>query len=157
MKKAFTLTELIFTVVIIGIMTSVGLSFFKTNYLLNDVEYIAVKIKKAQFMATGYQHNDFGSQNSTPDYQNGCIKMDKSSLEENATNKHQVNYKVHVDIEVVDGGSDILCFDAKGRPHVDDFTTASLINTQKQFKFSYNGDIKYINIEPITGYVIITN
>ena len=156
MRKAFTFIELIFVIVIIGIMTSLGLSAFKTNYLLNDVEFIASKIKEAQFLGTGYEHNGFGSQNSTPDYNAGCIKVEKTSLEENATNKKEVNYKLHVEIEVVDGGSDILCFDSKGRPHMDDFTTSSLITTQKQFKFSYNGKIKYITIEPITGYAIIS-
>ena len=87
MRKAFTFIELIFVIVIIGIMTSLGLSAFKTNYLLNDVEFIASKIKEAQFLGTGYEHNGFGSQNLTPDYNAGCIKVEKTSLEENATNK----------------------------------------------------------------------
>ena len=157
MKKAFTFMELIFVIVIIGVMTTLGLSAFKTNYLFNDVEFIASKIKHVQFLGIGYEHNDFGVQESTPDYQSGCIKIEKTALEESATKKNKLNYKLHVDIEVVDGGSDILCFDSKGRPHMDDFTTSSLITTQKQFKFSYNGKIKYITIEPITGYAIITD
>jgi len=48
-KKAFTLIELVFVIVIIGIITGVGLNSFKTNYLLNDTNFIALKLKMLSF------------------------------------------------------------------------------------------------------------
>ncbi len=154
--RAFTLIELIFVIVIIGILAGIGITSFKPKYLLDDVNFIQSKIKEAQFLGIGYEHNNFGSEETTPDYNNGCIKIDKESLDEDSNNTNEVSYHLHVAITVEGDGSDILCFDSKGRPHIDDFTKANLITKQKIFRFEYRGKERNITIEPITGFTILS-
>jgi prepilin-type N-terminal cleavage/methylation domain-containing protein len=155
-KKAFTLIELIFVIIIIGTLTSVGLSSFKTNYLLNDTNFIALKIKNAQFSGMGYSHLDFGGTLSSETNNSiGCIRIEKSSLEESATNKNEVNYKLHV---TLDPDDTTICFDSKGRPHNGNFENnfnANLLTSQKEITLEYNGKERNITIQPITGYVIV--
>jgi len=59
MKKAYTLIELIFVIIIIGIMSAVGASAFKPTYLRDDTNFIQAKIKQAQFLGIGYNHIAF--------------------------------------------------------------------------------------------------
>lgn len=154
--KAFTLIELIFVIVIVGIMSAIGMTSFKPHYLMDDVNFIKSKIKKAQFLGIGYEHNSFGNEESNPDYNNGCIKIDKSSLDEDSNNTNQISYHLHVDITVANSGSDIICFDSKGRPHTDNFKKTNLITKQKIFQFKYKNEERNITIEPITGFTFIS-
>ena len=154
--KAFTLIELIFVIVIIGIMTGIGITSFKPRYLMDDINFIQNKIKEVQFLGIGYEHNNFGSEEVNPDFNNGCIKIDKNSLNEDANNTNQISYHLHVDITVADGGSDIICFDSKGRPHIDNFKKSTMLKNKKIFQFRYQNKEKNITIEPITGYIILS-
>ena len=162
--RAFTLIELIFVIVIIGTMTAVGFSSFKPKHLINDVNFIKAKIQEAQFLGLGYEHNDFGGGGGDANLTSGCIEIKESSLEENATNRNEVNYKLHVEIKIDDetdydsdnSPTEVLCFDSKGRPHHTDFTTATLLTQQKVFSFKYSEKERHISIQPITGYAIIT-
>ncbi len=150
MKKAFTLIELIFVIVIIGIMAAVGSSFFRSDYLRNDVQFILSKIQEAHYRGIGYEHNDFGIESTTPDYQNGCIELKKNRLNDSVTNA-TVHYNLYVD----DFDYGVLCFDAKGRPHHDNFKKSTLLTTQKVLNFTYSGNSQSIIIEPVSGYAII--
>ena len=146
-ESAFTLIELIFVIVIIGIIAGVGASSFKTHYLLNDTNFIIGKIREAQYRGIGYEHNGFGSESTVADYERGCILL----KDENLSDK---DYRLHVtlDGELKDK---IVCFDAKGRPHSDDFTEATLISEQKVLILKYKNQENNISIQPFTGYAII--
>jgi prepilin-type N-terminal cleavage/methylation domain-containing protein len=147
MRKAFSLLELIFVIVLIGIIAGVGSSMFKTNYLLNDTNFIVAKIREAQYQGIGYEHNGFGIEASTPDYDRGCVYL-------NDVNLSASDYKLHVTL-----GGDLkdktLCFDSKGRPHEGDFTKSTLLTEQKMLNLINNSKIVSISIEPVTGYAII--
>jgi prepilin-type N-terminal cleavage/methylation domain-containing protein len=148
--RAFTLIELIFVIVIIGIMAGVGMSSFKPTYLIDDVHFIQSKIQEAQFRGIGYEHNDFGSENSSADYNNGCIDLSKTALQQTSSETNTI-YKLHVD----DFDYGTLCFDSKGRPHRDNFTFATLLDTQMTLNLTYSNEQKDIFIEPRSGYAII--
>ena len=148
MRKAYTLIELIFVIVVIGILAGVASSTYKENYLKNDINFIALKIKKAQYKGIGYEHKVFGTDNAPVDYINGCIRLEKTALEDKSTDG-DVQYSLHVD--GFDEG--ILCFDAKGRPHDDDFSPSTLLSDKKVIDLSYNGDTKSITISAISGFV----
>ncbi|MEA1920566.1 MAG: hypothetical protein U9N52_12045 [Campylobacterota bacterium] len=147
MRKAFTLLELIFIIVIIGVIAGVGSSMFKTNYLLHDTNFIVLKIRQAQYQGIGYEHNSFGVEETNPDYDKGCIKLDE--------NLSDANYKLHVRIDHSALTTDTLCFDAKGRPHDGDFTKDSLLAERKVLKLEDATQNVSISIEPQTGYAII--
>jgi len=149
MKKAYSLVELIFVIVIIGVLAGVASSSFKTDYLTLDAEFILIKIKQAQYKGIGYDHRTFGSTVAPTDFVNGCIRLEKSALEDKAING-KVAYKLHVD--TFDAG--VICFDAKGRAHDNDFSLATLRNTTKILSLTLNGVTQELKILPETGYVI---
>jgi prepilin-type N-terminal cleavage/methylation domain-containing protein len=155
-KKAFTLLELVFVIVIIGIMTAIASNSFKTNYLLNDTNFITLKIKNAQSSGIGYNHLDFGgSLSANTDNSVGCIEIKNSSLEEKASNTNEVSYKLHV---TLDPDDTVICFDSKGRPHDGNFTdnfNENLLTSQKTITLRYGEDERNLTIQAITGYVIV--
>jgi len=150
MKKAFTLIELIFVVVIIGVLAGVASSSFKSDYLSADAEFIALKIKQAQYKGIGYEHKVFNTDTAPVDYSNGCINLEKTALEDSSVDG-KVTYALHVD--AFDAG--IICFDAKGRPHDTDFSPSTLRNDTKVITLSYNGKTKDISILSLSGFAII--
>jgi prepilin-type N-terminal cleavage/methylation domain-containing protein len=143
-KKAFTLLEIVFVLVIIGIMAGVGSSSFRSNYLLDDASYISLKIKEAQFDGIGVEHLNFGGGVNNSIGDKGCIELEKSALE-------NAGYTLHVD----DFDEGIICFDSKGRPHEDDFD-GDLLLSKKTITLNHNSKEKIITIEPITGYTYIS-
>ncbi|MEA3522033.1 MAG: prepilin-type N-terminal cleavage/methylation domain-containing protein [Campylobacterota bacterium] len=152
MSKAFTLIELIFVIILIGIIAGVGSSMFKTNYLLNDTQYIMSKIHQAQYEGIGYEHQNFDGTFISDN--RGCITFTKEKLDDNASVSGG-KYSLHVSINHSSLTSDTICFDAKGRPHDGDFTQGSLLKEQKVLKLIYSNQTNQIIIEPITGYAII--
>ena len=151
MKKAYTLIELIFVIIIIGIMSAVGASAFKPTYLRDDTNFIQAKIKQAQFLGIGYNHIAFGGASLGVDYKSGCIKLKKSAFSEDTSKKDGTSYILHID----DFDYGTICFDATGRPHEDDFN-GTLLTSQLVINLKYSSKERNISIEPITGYVIIT-
>ena len=151
--KAFTLIELIFVILVIGIMAKVGFSSFRPKYLINDVNFIHMKIKEAQFLGIGFEHLNFDGTIINGYTDTGCIEIKKSSLEEDATNSKEISYKLHVNIIPNDT---TICFDSKGRPHKDNFN-GILLTEQIVLNFKYSNEERNITIEPITGYAIISD
>jgi Tfp pilus assembly major pilin PilA len=149
-RLGFTLVELIFIIVIIGVLAGVASTTYKADYLSNDISYITAKIRQAQYKGIGYEHRSFGTVNAPVDYNNGCIRLEKSALEQSAT-AGEISYRLHVDS--FDAGT--LCFDAKGRPHDDDFTSGTLLTSKKVIDLSFNGVSKSITILPQSGYAIM--
>lgn len=147
MRKAYTLLELIFVIVVIGILAGVASTTYKEDYLKNDINFIALKIKEAQYRGIGYEHKVFGTDDAPVDYINGCIRLEKAALEDKATDGNTA-YKLHVD----DFDEGILCFDAKGRPHDNDFSPGTLRSVKKVIDLSYNGDTKSITVSAVSGF-----
>ncbi len=152
MKKAFSLLELIFVIVIIGIMAGLGSGSIKTNHLLNDSHYIIGKIREAQYEGIGFEHQNFDG--SFIANTKGCVTLTPAFLDGNAS-KAQVKYSLHVSIDHSALNTDTLCFDTKGRPHDGNFAQNTLFTEQKVLILTYNTKSVSISIEPITGYAII--
>ncbi len=104
MKNAYTLVELIFVIVIIGILSGVGFYSFDPHYLRNDAHMIAMKIEQTRYQAIHFDKS-FGEENSSI----GCI--DIVNLK-NAQSTIDQNYKFHSDISPESGS---ICFDIFGR------------------------------------------
>lgn len=149
-KTAFTLIELIFVIVIIGILAGVASSTYKDNYLQNDTQFILAKIRQAQYRGIGYEHSNFGAGGALGNDTHGCIELTKSSLQESASDGNLV-YSLHVDINTA---VSTLCFDAKGRPHDNTFD-GTLLTVPKVINLSYSGQTQTVSILPVSGYAII--
>ena len=146
MRKAYTLIELIFVIVIIGILAGVASSSYKPNYLKSDIQFVSMQIKQAQYKGIGYEH--FGMNLAIPDYTNGCIDVEKSAFEERATDGN-VAYKLHLD--AFDEGT--ICFDTKGRPYNNDFSPANLMTADRIIDLTFDGVTQSITIYATSGYV----
>lgn len=151
MKRAYTLIELIFVIVVIGILAGVASTSFKSDYLSVDRNFVLAKIKQAQYLGIGYEHRNFDGTFDSD--MKGCIELTKTALEDKAS-EGNVAYKLHVDVNTNGLNNDILCFDAKGRPIDGDFATGTLLATKQEITLTYNGT-KRIFILPKSGFAII--
>lgn len=158
MKKAFTLTELIFVMIVIGILVGVGFSSLNPNYLSRDSEFVLIKIKQARYNAIG---------NDNHEETNNCIQITKKDInDKEISDKSQTPYKLHVDIQIISPNSfnsdNKLCFDSLGRPYNGDSYTSTgnlkldkLIKNFLDIKLTYNSKNCTIRVYPYGGYGII--
>ena len=131
MIKAFSMVELIFVIVLMGILASVGGNLLPDNRLLQYTNEAIIKIKETQKNAIGNDVNSFEKpwsqeNNST------CITLDDS-------------------LHVV--GSIQICFDEYGRPYDIKDKKLLLQNTNIIVRFNEKNNI--IALQPISGYIII--
>ncbi len=141
MKKAFTLVELIFVIVLIAILAKVGMSFVKVDYLQKDVEYLLLKIKKTKFKAMGsYRENGH------------CVKLDKDSIVDNEK-KEANSYKFR---SYISSNADEICFDEFGRPYENNLNASSYIKEVLDIRLSNKSKTCAIKVYPLTGYGIIS-
>lgn len=149
-RSAFTLLELIFVIVIIGILAKIGVQSIHTDYLLNDANYIAAKLRQAQYRGIGYDHRWGSGQ----DVSGACVTLTKTALEENAS-LGKVHYRLHVTLEDSDLKGKTVCFDHLGEAHDDGSFTSEAIAEQNVLTLSYGGRMRDIILLPKSGYVII--
>ncbi|WP_457565040.1 pilus assembly FimT family protein [Caminibacter sp.] len=143
--RAFTLIELIFVIVIAGIMTFVGFEYMPDNTLISDYQILKQKILQKKSNALGYRYT--GENNST------CIVFSKEWLN-NDDNTSNVRYVFKSDISSdVDGNE--ICFDYMGRPYKGsvDANLSNLLHQQVIVTLKYRNREKNITIYPISGEV----
>jgi prepilin-type N-terminal cleavage/methylation domain-containing protein len=147
--KAFSLIELIFVIVIMGILSFVGLQYIPDEKLTTYTQMLKAKILEKKSNALGYRYT--GDNNLT------CITFDKDwlTLDENYSKvKYDFN-KTYISIET-DLNQSRLCFDYLGRDFngsVDENLT-NLIHTNIIIKLKDKRKNKEQNI---TVYAIIGN
>lgn len=155
MKRAFTLIELIFVIVIIGVLGGLGFSSLKTDYANKDGQFLLLKIKEARYKAIGYEGHKSES----------CITLDKNTTNTAEKNNPKVKnpYKIRSNISLsLPSANNKLCFDSFGRPHdgdAYDINGIKLNNFIKNFikiNVTNGGDTCTIGVYPLSGYAIIT-
>jgi Tfp pilus assembly protein FimT len=151
MRKAFSMVELIFIIVLMGILAKVGSGFIPDNKLLNDTNYISMKIKEAQKNAIGYDTFRFGQTSYwvTPtqyakDFNLTCIESTKQFLE-NVDGNQSYILTAKIDNNVT------FCFDSIGRPYDKNTTLKKNVDVIVR----YNNKTNTISVLPMSGYVII--
>jgi len=148
-RSAFSMVELIFIIVIMGILAEIGLNFMPDNRLLNDTNFLTLKIKEKQKQAIADDVNGFLKPWSIEDNRT-CIKLDVDVLEKedlNSKKPHRFSSTINVD------GNNTICFDNFGRPYQGE----QLLLDKKKIKVTYKDASKIISVMPISGYVIIEN
>ncbi|WP_201352407.1 pilus assembly FimT family protein [Hydrogenimonas urashimensis] len=150
-NRAFTLIELIFVLILVGILGSTAAALFRPDRLLNDTKFILAKIMKTRYEAIGYDHRNFdGSMTHAPI---GCLRLQKGALEDNRSIAGSYRMKESTAITFGGIGGNTICFDSLGRPHDGDFSLASLLHRPVDINVS-NGKKTYsIIVYPVSGYV----
>ncbi|MDX1810175.1 MAG: type II secretion system protein [Sulfurospirillaceae bacterium] len=151
-KSAFTIVELVFVIILIGILTSIGVSFLPDNKLLNDTNFLVMKIKEKQRNAIGYDAVGFADPWSVED-NSTCVNFNTATLE-NEDKNSQKPYKFTSNLSVVNSTNSTICFDEFGRP----YQSGSLLKNRIDVNISHNiNKYNIISVEPMSGYVIIKN
>jgi prepilin-type N-terminal cleavage/methylation domain-containing protein len=131
MIKAFSIVELIFVIVLLGILASIGGNLLPDNRLLQYTNEVTMKIKETQKNAIGNDVNGFETPWSVEN-NSTCITLDNS---------------LHVEV------SEKICFDEYGRPY--DFATAQLLLNKVDITVKYNDKNNTISVLPMSGYVTL--
>lgn len=157
-KRAFSMVELIFIIVLMGILAKIASSYMPDNRLLSDKHYISMKIKEQQKNAIGYDTFQFGSSQywSVPtrysqDFNLTCIESTKEYFESLDREK---SYKFTLTFD----NNMTICFDSLGRPYGDVslvLPTVRLFRGDADINVTYNSLKSRISVLPMSGYVII--
>ena len=143
--------ELIFVILLVGVLGAIGTSLYHPRTLRNDAKFIQAKLMKTRYMAVGYDHRNFDGT-----FQGGvvgCIALDRASIEGNV--RKAGAYRLDEKTQIYPGGlsGNIICFDTNGRPHDGDFSLASLLHEGVDINVT-DGKRSYIlKIYPFSGYV----
>ncbi len=149
-KFAFSMVELIFVIIVIGILSYISSGFLPDNRLLNDTNFLVMKIKERQKNAIGYDANGFLKPWSKID-SSICIDLDITKLE-NGDLHSQKPYKFSSKLSV--DGNNTLCFDNFGRPYQGEHLLLKKLDMNLTYK---PDEYRVISVAPISGYVIIEN
>lgn len=151
----FTLLELIFIIVIIGILSGVAFYSFKPNYLHDDTANVLMQLEVAHYQGIDYDKaiNALGNYDSS----NGCIDLTK--MDRNTTLLSNTrDYKFHSSITITPENLNILCFDKFGRTfdgEQDDNTTdieRSLLHNDTNITLTYRNKQISILIDHKSGH-----
>lgn len=151
-KNAFSLVELIFVIVLIGVLAGIGFYYSRPDYTRQDAQYTLLKLKEARYRAIGYETID-GSCS-----ENGWVQLTIGTLSLNETPKHEIkSNNIDFNTSILTDINKTICFDSLGRPHDGNNTTLStLIRNNFNITFSSNsGEETNITLYSGTGYAII--
>ena len=149
-NDAFSMVELIFVIILMGILAYIGGNFLPDNRLLNDTNFLTMKIKEAQKNAISYDAVGFSKPWSIENNLT-CVDLNTTILE-NRDKKSQKPHKFSSKLSV--DGNSTLCFDNFGRP----YQSERLLLDNLDMNLTYKpNEYKTISVEPVSGYVIIKN
>lgn len=151
LHKAFSMIELIFVIVLIGILASIGGNLLPDNRLLNDTNFIVMKIKETQKNAIGYDTTGFDKEPWSIE-SNSSITLSKEGFESLESNSQ----KPHKFASTFSGAdvNETLCFDAYGRPYK---LSEHKLLQNLDINVTYNGKTRKISVMPISGYVTLSD
>ncbi|MDD3344242.1 MAG: type II secretion system protein [Sulfurospirillaceae bacterium] len=148
MQRAFSLVELIFVIVVMGILARIASNYMPDNRLTNDTHYIAMQIKHIQKNAIGYEAYRFGQSQywdiNNSDNNATCVVLSTSILE-------GLDKKGYSLSSTITANQPKFCFDSIGRP----YTNNQLLSTKVDINVTYNNKNNTISVLPYSGYVII--
>ncbi len=145
--KSFTLIELIFVIIIMGILSFIAISYIPDNTLSDDTKALENLIKLKETYALGYEAN----MNDENDKKKVCITFDKNYIN-NEENNSKIRYYIKSSIS---SNIQTVCFDKFARPFEDsvDETDQNLLHKNVKILLKYKNKEKNIIIHKITGYI----
>lgn len=150
MRHAFSLIELIFAIVLIGVLSGIGFYMSRPDYSRQDAQYTLLKLKEARYRSIGY---DTGDGSSAPQ---GCVTLTQTALSNSDESpRHDIKSTINITY-IPDPNMTTVCFDALGRPHDGNSTTINtLITTTANVLFTNGDKNSTIHLYPQSGYAII--
>ena len=148
LTPAFSMIELIFIIIILGILATVMKMNMPDNRLLLDINFITQKIKEKQIYALSYDNFDYANDSFIDD--KTCIYINKDALNLDEKNSAKSNpYQIRSTI-TIDANDNNICFDNLGRP----FSVNNFISVPILFNIAYKDRNKTINIMPFSGSIV---
>jgi prepilin-type N-terminal cleavage/methylation domain-containing protein len=149
MKKAFTLLELIFVIVLIGVLSGIAFYMNRPDGTRSDAQYTLLKLKEARYRAIGDD-----TSNGTA-LANGCVTLTKTALSNNETPVYTIKSSIPPILAL--SNEQTVCFDTLGRPHNGNSTTLNtLFTSDVNITFQSSTHTSEIKLYKQTGYAIIT-
>ncbi|GAB6074015.1 pilus assembly FimT family protein [Nautilia lithotrophica] len=147
--RAFSLIELIFVIVIMGILSFIGLQFIPDETLTSDTQMLKEKLLQKKSNALGY--TIYGNDSYV------CLTLDTSVLnseDKNSNEKVHYKFKSQISVNGLKNGNTI-CFDSLGRPFDGeiDINLTKIIHTNIIISLKYKNDEQNFSIYPITGAI----
>lgn len=157
MKKAFTLLELIFVIILIGVLSGIAFYLYRPDSSRADAQYTLLKLKEARYRAIGY---DTGSGIPTVE---SCVVLTPTGLSTNESPRYEIKSTVTLSLTVTSGNliphalnGNTICFDVLGRPHDGNSTALStLFKSDLNATFTNGTKKSIIRLFPQSGYAII--
>lgn len=148
-KHAFSLIELIFVIVLIGVLSGIGFYMSQPDTTKQEAQYTLLKLKEARYRAIGYDALDSA----------GCVILTKDALSKASDNNDSMHREIKSEDLLITPSLNIdkiICFDSIGRPHDgNDVTLSSLLRTNLDITFKNDDKNTTIRLFPQTGYAII--
>ena len=140
-RNAFSLIELIFVIVLIGIMSGIGFYMSQPDYARQDAQYTLLKLKEARYRALGYDALDNA----------GCVTLTQAALSDNETPQHEIKSTITLTPNIP-----TICFDGMGRAHNGNSVTLNtLLPNELTINFQNGDKNATIRLFSGTGYAII--
>jgi len=140
-KHAFSLVELIFVIVLIGVISGIGFYMSRPDYSRQDAQYTLLKLKEARYRALGYDALDNA----------GCVTLTQAALSSNEIPRHEIKSTITLTPNIA-----TVCFDGMGRPHSGNSVTLNtLLTGELNINFKNSDKNTTIRLFSGTGYAII--
>ena len=147
-RSGFTMVELIFVIVMIGILSYVGSTFMPDNRLSNDTKFILSKIREKQKNAIGYDSAAFGQSSWAINNSHVCVDINTTVLK-NEDNRSQKPYEISSKLNM--DGNRTICFDNFGRPYQSEHLLFDIVD----INITKGSRVRHLQLFPMSGYVTI--
>ncbi|WP_457595935.1 type IV pilin protein [Hydrogenimonas sp.] len=150
-RAAFTLIEILFVLMILGILAGVAASYYRPSVTLSDARFINLRLAQTRYRAIGFDHRRFdGGFVAGP----GCIELTREGLEGDTSRAGAYRLSPKTAVTVVSGlEGNTLCFDAKGRPHDGDYALSSLLHEPVDIDIEGSDGRYRLRVHPRSGAV----
>ncbi len=148
-KYGFTLLELIFVIILMGVLSGIGFYLARPDYTKQDAQYTLLKLKEARYRAIGYESGNTNCADGA------SLTLDKATLNSASDNKGSMHHEIKSDITT---SYATICFDSLGRPHTSsDTKLSSLLRAPMDINFTKSDKNSTIKLFPQSGYATIND
>ena len=148
--------ELIFIIVIIGILAAAAKMAMPDTKLYSDTDFVLQQIRQTQIQALMIDHTVPGSEAwRSGDYNDTCITLTKdylTDLEKSANNPRTYRLSPRTTLSA---SASKICFDRLGRPYKTDYRLNNFLKMPIELNITYKEKTKQVLIMPFSGGVIV--